>query len=251
MSAKGGIGKTTIVCEVAKFLSEKKFRVCVVDFYFGMNDCALRFDNSFSYDLKEYIIGRAGTINVLNKYNNYLFYVKTNNSLFDYVRHASLIKFFITEIANEFDFVFFDVNTFNERILMLALESSTETMIVVNDNEIAVRNSDKIIQKIKCFKNICSQKVIMNMAHEIASNKGKCISKSEIEKLLKCEILFTIPKFYKNNYFGGKRLKDLKRKIISKLSYAIITNKTTKNGIELRYKGLFGILRKIRYAKYE
>ena len=93
VSASGGIGKTTLLFHAANELS-KKYKVCVFDSYFSMNDLSERYLGNVSYDLKDYLIGKLGTFNVLNKVKNNLFVVKTNER-FDYLKHGELIKFFI------------------------------------------------------------------------------------------------------------------------------------------------------------
>ena len=173
LSAKGGIGKSSIIYNLSKNLSLSDYRVCVIDSYFALNGVSLLLERNKSIDFKEYILGNLGTLNVLNKVNNNLFYVNTNSSNFDYKKHLNLIKFFILEIAENFDFIFIDVNCFDECVLEVMLEVSNEVIFITSDNEISIRNTAKIINYAKRFKNVYSRKILLNMTREIASIKNK------------------------------------------------------------------------------
>ena len=100
LSAKGGVGKSTIIYNVSKKLADMSYKVCVIDAYFSMNEISLMFEKIEGVDLREYLIGKLGTSLVLNEYKHNLFYVKTNHTSFDYLKHLSLIKFFIDKSLN-------------------------------------------------------------------------------------------------------------------------------------------------------
>ena len=79
LSASGGVGKTTIIYNVSKYISRKNYKVCIIDGYFKYNTISNLFTNNNTVDFKEYIKGKIGTIDICNKYNDYLYFVKTND----------------------------------------------------------------------------------------------------------------------------------------------------------------------------
>ena len=242
VSACGGIGKTSIIYEVSKIIAKNK-KVCVFDSYFGMNNLSLRFEKENDIDFKDYLTGRLGTYNVLNKVNNNLFYIKTNSVNFDYLKHAELIKFFLYQIAEDFDFLLIDVNCFNLQTLDLMLDVSNEAIVIVSDDETCVRNSAKLIQKINTVKDIYNTNLLINKVRSIKSIKRKCLSEVDISEILKCEVIFSIPKLYNfNRYFN---------QFIYKFAYSIIKNKNISYKFYSKYKGILGYIRRIKYAKFE
>ena len=249
VSASGGVGKSSLIYHVANEISIK-YKVCVLDSYFSINDLSIKFLNDDGVDFKEYLIGKLGSKNVLNKMKNNLYVVKSNDR-FDYLKHSELIKFFISEISMDFDYVLIDVNSFDLRILTLMIEASNEIIFICTDDEMCIRNTSKMLSYIKNFDSIKSIKYILNKARIIHSIKNKCFNLNDISEVLKIEAISLIPKFYYNNHkFINKRMR--KSSIyIKKLSYAIITNKLTFVDEYKKYKGVLGLIKRIRCFKYE
>lgn len=251
ISSKGGVGKTTLITELAKMLSDKSRSVCVFDSYFGMNSLSLKFETEGDIDFKEYLNGELGSREIINKVEANLFYIKTNSARYDYLMHYELIKFFIDEVSSWFDFILIDVNCFNSRILNLFLECSNEICLVVDDTEETIRNSAKVLQKVCFYNNIKNQKIILNKARIIGEIKGKILSEDDIEDILKREVIFTIPKFYKNNYFTKNKSTIKIRNLMNNFCLAFIENKKVDGGCKNEYKGVIGLIKRKVYEKFE
>lgn len=251
ISSAGGIGKTSIIYELSKELSSIKNKVCVFDGYFGINNLSLKFENDGDIDLKEYLVGNLSLKEVINKENYNLFYIKSNSASFDYLMHYELIKFFVEELSGSFDYILIDVNSLNMKNLSLFLECSNEIILICNNENITIRNSAKLIQKACYYSNIKNQKIILNMAKVIGEIKGRFLGEEEIEDILKREIIFVIPKFYKNNYFSLQKCTITKKFFLKKLTTSIIQNKKVYSGYKDKYKGFFGLLRRRFYEKFE
>ncbi|MBR7172369.1 MAG: ParA family protein [Clostridia bacterium] len=249
VSAKGGVGKTSIIFHLANELS-KKYRVCVFDSYFFLNDISERFAGSVGGDLKDYLTGELGTDNVLRKVRSNLYLVRTNEN-FDYLKHSELIKFFISELSFRFDYILIDINSFNFRVLNLMLCVSTEIVYICTDDELCVKNTAKLMVYIKNFTKAKSSKFILNKARIIHMMRNKCLNVNDISELLKMDSLFVIPKFYINNNKSSEKIFLNNKNFIRKLSYSIITNKMCDYDIYKRYRGPFGYIRRIRCFKYE
>ena len=69
VGTSAGVGATTICFELSKMLSKQEYRVCVVDFYFSMNDLSLKFNNETKFDLKDYLIGKIGIDGIVERFN--------------------------------------------------------------------------------------------------------------------------------------------------------------------------------------
>jgi MinD-like ATPase involved in chromosome partitioning or flagellar assembly len=257
ISCKGGVGKSSLILSLAVGLSEQRKKVCVVDGYFGINGISLMIENKFqnneecNFDLKDYLIGNLTAEECLVEASNNLFFIKTNSSTFDYLSHYELIKFFIEELSFKFDFILIDVNSFSLKNSTMFFECSNETVIVLDDSEIAIRNSSKLIQKTFFYENIKSRNLIINKARIIGELNRQFLNEKDIEEILKIKVLFVFPKFYKYNIFELKNHRTKERKVLSKFVYAFESNQHVDCGLKLNYRGIGGFFKKKIYAKYE
>ena len=123
------------------------------------------------------------------------------------------------------------------------LDVSNEVIIVLSDDEMCVRNSSKLISIVSSKFNINNIKLLLNKIRVVKSLKRKCLSENDISEILGNEIIYSIPKLY-----NFKKEFD---KYISKLSYSIVLNKNFSYDFYSKYKGIFGFIRRIKYARYE
>ena len=249
LSIKGGVGKTSILAELAINLAKKGYRVCVFDAYFNINGCSSKFESLYSKDIKDYLGGNMKIHDVINHYTYNLDYVMSNSVSFDYLMHGEEIKRFIRQLGGEYDYFLIDVNCFNDSILDLMLGVSNEAMVILDDHEDTIRNTMKLIQKIHLYKNINNLCMTINQARIIKEMRGKVLGEKDIEEILKEEVLFVFPKFVRKNMLGTKL--PIRRSCFLKFSDAFISN--TKNILNYQrcYKGPLGLIKRRLYEKYE
>ncbi len=256
VSSKGGVGKSSLIFSLALGLSKKQ-RVCVIDSYFGMNQLSLMIEDYFnlynkdSFDLKNYLNGSLSLSEVINLANDNLFYIKSNNATFDYLSHYELLKFFIEQLSSEFDYIFIDVNTFCNKTLSLFFETSNEMILVLDDSEVAVRNSSKLIQKSYFYDNIKVRNLVISKARIITQIYKKCLNQNDIEEILKLQVMFVFPKLLKNNFFQNKNLRLKDKIMLAKFVKAFKSNQFVDSGAVSEYKGLLGYIKRRIYFKYE
>lgn len=250
VSAEGGVGQTSLVFILSKKLSEVGKKVCVVDGAFGYNVLSQKYKLKSEVDFKEFHTFAVMPEEVLNKVNENLFYVKTNDSRYDYNFNGELIQYYINEIKDLFDYILIDVcGEGKSRELFFGV--SNEIVFVVSDREEILVNAYKLLSKIKKLKNILSVKVVINKARVIKQMCQKCLLSSEIEEMLKTEVLFVIPKFYKNNYLKVFDYDKKCDKFLNQFCYSIITNKPCIIDYKKYLKSPIGFVRKLVYAKFE
>lgn len=254
VSCKGGVGKTSILKVIGETLSKKEKKVCLIDGYFGVNCLSLemeKINDKQSVDLKQYLNGESNCQSVLNKMNQNLYFIKTNSSTFDYKKFKNSIQNFILEISNYFDYIFIDINNFDNHSSDLFLKICNEVLIVVLDDEIVIRNSAKLIQKICLYNNLKVKNILINFARTIAQIRGFVPGEKEIEKILKTGVIFSFPKLFKNNFFKGKNPTIKNEILISKLCYAFEHNIFVCSGEKKKYCGIIGRIKRRLYEKYE
>lgn len=250
VGTNGGVGQTSLLFEISKSLASKNFKVCVFDACFNNNAVIYKFKQKHQRDLAEYLLGDFSESFVLNKESRNLFFVKTNNRQFDYFEHMKLIKVFVEKIKNEFDYILFDINEKGAKMSEIFF-CLNEVMIVSEDSKIAVMNAHRIIKQLSFFCNITNIKIIMNKVRVVNEIKGNALKPEDVELILGVDVLFTVPKFFKKNYFNYHYITKNQKIIIERLSNSFITNTNNVLEYEKKYKGVIGFFRKRITEKYE
>ncbi len=251
VGSKGGVGVSSLVFELAKYIARSGCRVVVFDANFGFNEISLMFAKRGEIDFKDYLTGRVTDADVINLAERGLYYIKTNKPDFDYIKHKPLIKEFFAKIRERFEYILIDVNCFNFLSLSLMFDISSECVIVMGDTKTDAINAYKISTKINNYKNITNTKLVINKANIIMQKNKKRLNASEVSNLVFREVLFVIPRFVKRCYFSYKRKTKSQQKIILYFCNAFITNKNYIIDYQKKYSGLIGLVRKKVGAKYE
>lgn len=251
VSAKGGLGKTSIINMLGQSLSANGFSVCLFDGVFSLNSLSKIYDYNGAVDFSKYIYGDAGTYSATNKVNENLYFVKTDNPYFDYYQGAELFKKFIEEISFKFDYILIDTNSLDLKNLSLFLNLSTEVFLITNAETEVVKNSYKLLQKIHFYKNITNKKLIINNSKIITEFKGKILSSERVSSCLKTELLFIFPKFLKYNIFNFKKRSIYFNEFSNKFCRAVVSNTFIKTNYSKKYFGAFGWLNRFIDKKYE
>lgn len=250
ISGAGGLGQTSIIFELSKRLAERKFNVCVIDGYFNLNSISLKL-NTEGVDLKEYISGNASLNDVLITAQKNLKFVKTNCATFDYLSHFEQIKYFMLEISEQFDYILIDVNSVGKKQLSLALESSNEVVLIMDNDPYCLRNGAKLLQKVYLYKNILNINIVLNKMKIIAEMNNHALGEEDISDIFKIEPLFVFPKFYKYNVFNMANSSTTNSIILDKFCSSFITNQRRIIDYKKKYHGLIGFFRRKLYEKFE
>ena len=247
VGAVGGIGVTSLAIEFARFLSKRKYKTCLFDGCFNNNSICWHFNGGEFVDFKEYVFDESKFENVLNKRNDYLSFVKTNSSSFNYMKEMKTIERFFKVCENEFDFVIVDcgvrVGYFSKIV--------GEMIVVSNDNKEGLLKTYRLVKKINLSDNVCNLKVVLNKSCFALQFSGKRITKNDYEKILNVDVLCEIPKFVWRNCFDYKNITNKNKIYIKKFCNALITNKCDEANHLKKFKGVFGFLRRKWNEQFE
>lgn len=250
VGTSGGIGKTSIVYDLSIRLSMMGYRVCSFDACFNNNSLSSKFNIKHPKDLKDWLIGDFDENCVLNKVSTKLSFVKTNIFQFDYLRHVKLIKSFIEKISEIFDYVLVDFIVGDERFNEIVL-TLNEICVISGDDKESVLKLHRLRKKFLFYNHINVFNIVINKANLVGQIYGKNFTQEDIENLIKVEVLFVIPKFFKRNYFSYKNTTINQVKIMTKFCNAFITNKRVQNNMQKKYLGVFGFIRRKLHEQYE
>ncbi len=251
VSAVGGVGKSSIIKLLAEGLAGNKKKVCVIDGVFALNSLSEKLKNKTSFDLSGYLRGNVNYFSVLNKVNDNLYFVKTDDSRCDYYLKGELIEKFIQEISCEFDYILIETSSYDIRNMSLFLNMTNEVFFIITQDNEVIRNSFKLIQKLYQFKNLKNIKLILNKQKVISEINGKVLSEDYISKIFKIEVIFCFPKFLKNNIFENKNTSSMLREFMEKFALSVVSNNQIKTNYNRQYHGFIGKIKQKLYAKYE
>ena len=251
LGSGSGVGKSTIVFELSKKLAERKFKVCVIDAYFNFNSLSLMFKLKNTCDLKEYLILKKDMACVLNKENDYLCFLKTNSSCFNYLKHKEDIENLLQKLSQLFDYVLIDINQYSLNQMNFWLKIIQEVFLIIDDSKDSVLKAHRIMKKLSLKRDILNVKIVMNKTSAIGQVKNLRLSPSEIEKFLKTDVLFCIPKFFKYNYFNYKKTQKKQKFLMEKFCDSFITNKGCVFDYTKHYRGVIGFFRRLVCEKFE
>lgn len=239
--------KSEIISKLAVNLSNSGLKTCLLDAYFGYNNSSFRFNLENAIDLKEFLIGRVGALDVVNKINQKLCIIRSDNFLFDYKNHYNDIKMLIQQLQENFDYVLIDINFFDDWICNNFLKIITECFIFLNNNIFSVRTARKLLLKVSYATNIKNVKLIIDNHKVIGELRQKELSILGIEKTLKTKVLYVFPKIkycYKNKT-------NLQKNYHIEFCYNVITNENFYFNYTKKYNGFTGMIRRRLYEKFE
>ena len=251
VSGAGGVGKSSIIYELSNRLAADGKRVCVFDAYFSINSIFFSYKTKTNVDLKEIFSTNFLIDGTLNYVNNNLRVIKTNSSITDYLSHEDEIKKYFKELEKIFDYILIDTNSFDSRILKLVSKISNEAMLITNNTFESLRRLETMLPIILSNENLKNIKVIFNKARLIHEFDGRAFSFEDIEDILKVKVLFTIPLFYKHNYFKNEKYTFYQKNLIDNFYYVFITNKPFNISYKNKYLGIVGLIKRRLYEKYE
>lgn len=250
ISSAGGLGQTSIIEMLSKKLAKQDFKVFALDANFCMNDLSLRFECDEKSDLKDYLSGNCNCGDVINYGKCGVDFVQTNCASYDYIKHTELIKYFIDMISKNYDFILIDSNAFSSKVLSLTLNLCNEVICITSDESASVVNCAKLLKLLQMYKNIKNKKLIINKARLVLQSKKRALNEHDIFEVLKTEILFVFPYFFKGNIFR-KNADEKNRKFAEEFCYSFITNDRRQSDYMSAYRGVLGGIRKILHSKYE
>ena len=154
-SGKGGVGKTTVCCNLAVQLAKQGYRVVVCDLDFGLNnaDVVLGVENRALYDVLDAVEGRCRPKQALIAHPRYptLFVLSSNRVLERYVSPQA-IRLIIDSLAPQFDFILIDSPAGIEDGFHRAASCADEALLVTTPHISALRDADRVAGILKSYK---------------------------------------------------------------------------------------------------
>lgn len=190
---KGGVGKTTTAINISSLLAESGRKVLLIDLDGQANASSgigLRLNETelSSYDLikhnhvsaKEVIRKTPFKVDVIPSHINLSGVELEINSYFG---RETILKRKIAEVMNDYDYIIIDTAPSLSLLTINALSLSTEVLITVENNPLALDGLNKLFETINDVRSIFNPDIIVSgIAITMYDNKTK-LGKSVIDKL--------------------------------------------------------------------
>lgn len=193
-SGKGGVGKTTVCCNLGVQLARRGMRVIVCDLDFGLNnvDVALGVENRALYDVLDVIEGRCRARQALVSHPRYaaLSVLSSNRTLDRYVSPQA-IRLVLDTLAPQFDFILIDSPAGIEDGFHRAASCADEALLVTTPHISALRDADRVAGILKSYR-FSRVGLIVNLVRRDLARRGESLSPAEIAEILRVPLVAAV-----------------------------------------------------------
>lgn len=195
VSGKGGVGKTTVVSQVARALAKLKYRVLVIDGDYSLNnlDITLGVDTNPNYDLIDYLLGRCRISQVLVDDPNLknVSILTSDKTPLDAER-PELLKVGLNSLSRLYDFVLIDAPAGVDDGFYRAVDLADEVLLVTTTYPTSIRDADKVIGILEGLK-VKKINLVINKVRADLIAKDKSLSVLDVQNLLGRGVVGVIP----------------------------------------------------------
>lgn len=209
-SGKGGVGKTTVCCNLGVQLAKKGYRVIVCDLDFGLNnaDVVLGMETLGTYDVLDAVEGRCRPRQALTRHPRYpTLYVLSSNRYTQRYISPQAVRLVLDSLSPQFDFILIDSPAGIEEGFHRAAACAEEALLVTTPHISALRDADKVTGILKSYRFTCVW-LAVNQVRKDLIRRGDNMSPSEISSALRLPLAAVLPaedKILLNNVFDRSR----------------------------------------------
>ena len=193
-SGKGGVGKTTVCCNLGVQLARRGYRVIVCDLDFGLNnaDVVLGVENRALYDVLDSVEGRCRPKQALVAHPYYptLFSLSSNRVLERYVSPQA-IRLVLELLSPQFDYILIDSPAGIEDGFHRAASCAEEALLVTTPHISALRDADRVAGILKSYRFSCVG-LVVNLARR-DRRRAEFLSAEEIAATLRLPLIAALP----------------------------------------------------------
>ena len=209
-SGKGGVGKTTVSCNLAVQLARLGRRVIVCDLDFGLNnvDVVLGVEHLALYDVVDAIEGRCRPKQALVQHPRYptLYCLASNRTSERYVSPQA-VRLILDSLSPQFDFIIIDSPAGIEEGFHRAASCGEVALLVTTPHISAMRDADRVGGILKSYR-FSEVGLAVNLVRRDLARRGEILQPEEIAAALRLPLWAVIPeedKIFLENVAGRSR----------------------------------------------
>ncbi|NMA51006.1 MAG: AAA family ATPase [Mollicutes bacterium] len=202
-STKGGVGKTTVLLNVAGVFAGMNKKVLIIDFDLTSGAVGTSLNRSFKKSIynfvDDYTNNRFKAIdNYATKYNEYISFLAAPSDPRQGVKVSSKhIEHIITNALYEYDYILVDLNHNLNEFNITVLDIVDQILLVCCNDLVNIKNMYNLL-KIFEENNLTKYKVLLN--NSVYPHKSY-FSLFDLRNIMKCNIDYTLgTNFYIKNY---------------------------------------------------
>ena len=194
-SGKGGVGKTTVCCNLGVQLAKKGNRVIVCDLDFGLNnaDVVMGVETLSTYDILDALEGRCRPRQALVRHPRYptLYTLSSNRYNRRYISPQA-VRLVLDSLSPQFDFILIDSPAGIDEGFHRAAACADEAILVTTPHISALRDADKVAGILKSYR-FSGLWLVVNQVRKDFMRKGESLSPAEISAALRLPLAGALP----------------------------------------------------------
>ncbi len=194
-SGKGGVGKTTVCCNLAIQLARRGNRVIVCDLDFGLNnvDVVLGVEDLAVYDITDAIEGRCRARQALVHHPRYptLFTLPSNRVCDRYISPQA-VRLVLDSLAPQFDYILLDSPAGIEDGFHRAASCAEEALLVTTPHISSVRDADRVAGLLLGYR-FRALGLVVNLMRRDLMRRREVPTAEEISRSLHLPVRAVIP----------------------------------------------------------
>ena len=194
-SGKGGVGKTTVCCNLGVQLARRGMRVIVCDLDFGLNnvDVVLGVENRTVYDVVDAVEGRCRPKQALVRHPRYpALSVLSSNRIAERYISPQAVRLILESLSPQYDFILLDSPAGIEEGFHRAVSCADEALLVTTPHISAMRDADRVTGMLKSYR-LKEVGLAVNLMRKDMVRRGEILSPEEISSVLRIPLLGVIP----------------------------------------------------------
>jgi septum site-determining protein MinD len=209
-SGKGGVGKTTVCCNLAVQLAKNGYRVIVCDLDFGLNnvDVVLGTENLALYDVLDAVEGRCRPKQALVRHPRYpTLYSLASNRVSQRYISPQAVRLVLDSLAPQFDYILIDSPAGIDEGFHRAASCGEEALLVTTPHISAMRDADRVSGILKSYR-FKEVGLVVNLVRKDLARRGEILSPDEIASALRLPLVAVVPeedKLFLENVFERSR----------------------------------------------
>ena len=193
-SGKGGVGKTTVCCNLGVQLARRGCRVIVCDLDFGLNnaDVLLGVENRGLYDLLDVIEGRCRPKQALLTHPAYpTLSVLSSNRVLERYLSPQAIRLVLQSLSAQYDYILLDSPAGIDDGFHRAAACADEALLVTTPHIFALRDADRVAGILKSYR-FSEVGLAVNLVRKELVRRGDILAPEEIAEILRLPLVGTI-----------------------------------------------------------